>query len=151
MVFSMRVQCENCPKTYDMKPFQAKKEGMFKLCYYCRKNPPLSYLCLGKTRKGEKCKSVRQFGSQFCHTHRQQPLRRHSQVFDVLESESGDFTLEEIKMNLRINNELLDELNERHQEVEDPDEKEEISSWVVHYVQENCHLIDLMEYKLKRE
>lgn len=147
----MRVQCENCPKTYDMKPQQAKKNGMFKLCYYCRKNPPLSYLCLGKTRKGEKCKSIRAFGSQFCHTHRQQPLRRHSQVFDVLESESGDFTMEEIKMNLRINNELLDELNERHQEAEDPDEKDEISSWVVHYVQENCHLIDLMEYKLKRE
>lgn len=75
----------------------------------------------------------------------------HSKVFDVLENESGDFTMEEIKINLKINNELLDDLNERHQEVEDPDEKEEISSWVVHYVQENCHLIDLMEYKLKRE
>ena len=146
MVFSMRVQCENCPKTYDMKPRQAKKNGMFKLCYYCRKNPPLSYLCLGKTRKGEKCKSIRAFGSQFCFTHKD-----GNQSPNILEAESNDFTLEEIKMNLRLNNELLDELNQKYQECEDEDEKEEISSWTVHYVQENCHLIDLMEYKLKRE
>lgn len=142
----MRVQCENCPKTYDMKPHQAKKHGMFKLCYYCRKNPPLSYLCLGKTTKGEKCKSIRAFGSQFCFTHKDR-----NQSPNILEAESNDFTLEEIKMNLSLNNELLDELNQKYQECEDEDEKEEISSWTVHYVQENCHLIDLMEYKLKRE
>jgi len=142
----MRVQCENCPKTYDMKPHQAKKNGMFKLCYYCRKNPPLSYLCLGKTRKGEKCKSIRAFGSRFCFTHKD-----GNQSPNILEAESNDFTLEEIKMNLRLNNELLDELNQKYQKCEDEDEKEEISSWTVHYVQENCHLIDLMEYKLKRE
>ena len=147
----MKVQCENCPKTYNMKPRQASKYGMFKLCFYCRKNPPLNYLCLGKTAKREKCRNIKAFGSQFCISHRKQQLRRHSQVFDVLEKDSGDFTMEEIKMNLSNNNELLIELNRRGQEVEDPDEKEEIRSWVVHYVQENCHLINLMEYKLKRE
>lgn len=142
----MRVQCENCPKTYDMKPHQVSKNGMFKLCYYCRKNPPLNYLCLAKTTKGEKCKSIRAFGSHFCFTH-----RGGARTSNILEAESNDFTLEEIKMNLGINNELLDELNEKYQAIEDLDEREEISSWVVHYVQENCHLIDLMEYKLKRE
>lgn len=146
MVFSMRVQCENCPIHYNMKPSQVSKHGMFKLCYYCRQNPPSKYRCLAKTQKGEQCKNTRAFGSQFCFTH-----RGGARTSSILEAESKDFTLEEIKINLGINNELLDELNEKYQRIEDQDEKEEISSWVVHYVQENCHLIELMEYKLKRE
>ena len=78
MVFSMRVQCENCPNTYDMKPHKRKRMNVQTLLLLPQK-PWLPMF--GKTRKGEKCKSIRAFGSHFCNTHKQKPLRRHSQVW----------------------------------------------------------------------
>ena len=138
-VFSMRVKCDNCDNTYNMKPIQNGRKGSFKLCYFCRQNPPPEYVCLGKIKSGEKCRSIRMFDSAFCHRHRQGAWTGND-----ITSESADFTLEEIQGILSRNNALLDELNEKYSLAEDEDKKEEISSWVVHYVQENCHLIELL-------
>lgn len=73
----MKVQCENCEVSYDQKPRQAAKKGAFRLCYYCRRNPPSNYICKAKTATGDDCKRIKMFNSEYCGTHKDEWRRVH--------------------------------------------------------------------------